>query len=194
MKILQQCCRWIGLNFFLFFLLSVFLLSYALQLPIRYRTIISDVPLEYTPTYNALRDKISLKEINCLADNIFFEAGNQPDKGKVAVGYVTINRLLSKQYPDNICNIVYQRNHTTCQFSWVCIQKHIYNRKIKEDEVWQRSLTIAYEVVDYYDVYNDPTNGALFYHSKKVRPPWSRRFITTAVINDHIFYRPNNGP
>jgi N-acetylmuramoyl-L-alanine amidase len=187
------CCRWVNVLFLLFFSLVFLAVLFILQLPVKYRSVTSEVLLEHLPSKNSLRDKISVKEINCLADNIFFEAGNQSDDGKIAVGYVTINRLLSQQYPDNICNIVYQRNKTTCQFSWVCIQKHIYNRKIKEDDVWQRSLTIAYQVVDFYDVYNDPTNGALFFHSKKVRPPWSRKFIKTAVINDHIFYRPNNG-
>ena len=38
-------------------------------------------------------------------------------------------------------------------------------------------------------VYPDPTNGALFYHARFVRPRWSKKLLRTAVIGGHIFYR-----
>ena len=44
----------------------------------------------------------------CLAKNIYFEAGNQPLAGKVAVAQVVLNRIDHSSYPDDICGVVYQ--------------------------------------------------------------------------------------
>ena len=44
----------------------------------------------------------------CLAKNIYFEAGNQPVAGKIAVAQVVQNRVINKNYPNNICDVVYQ--------------------------------------------------------------------------------------
>ncbi len=47
-------------------------------------------------------------EAVCLAKNIYFEAGNQPLAGKVAVAQVVFNRMEHASYPDNVCGVVYQ--------------------------------------------------------------------------------------
>ena len=39
------------------------------------------------------------RELKCLADNIYYEAGNQSTKGKLAVAAVTINRVNSPKFP-----------------------------------------------------------------------------------------------
>ena len=60
------------------------------------------------------------EEVFCLARNIYFEAGNQPLAGRIAVGQVTINRRNHKLFPNTICAVVHQggeRKHR-CQFSW----------------------------------------------------------------------------
>lgn len=48
------------------------------------------------------------KEISCLAKNIFFEAGNESEEGKVAVGLVTINRATDSRFANSICGVVNQ--------------------------------------------------------------------------------------
>ena len=48
------------------------------------------------------------EEAHCLARNIYFEAGNQPLAGRIAVGQVTINRRNHGLFPDNICDVVHQ--------------------------------------------------------------------------------------
>lgn len=64
------------------------------------------------------------KELECLAKNIYYEAGTEPFEGKVAVAQVTINRTKSKDFPKDICAVVYERNivynKVICQFSWFC--------------------------------------------------------------------------
>lgn len=61
----------------------------------------------------SLADKLKT-EIGCLAANLYFEARGEPLKGQLAVAKVTLNRVKSKQYPDSICAVVFQKH----QFSW----------------------------------------------------------------------------
>ena len=51
----------------------------------------------------------SNKDVECLARNIFYEAGSEPVEGKVAVGMVTINRSNDERYPQSICSVVKQK-------------------------------------------------------------------------------------
>ena len=34
------------------------------------------------------------------------------------------------------------------------------------------------------------TDGATYFHARSVRPGWSNRFVRTASIGHHVFYRP----
>jgi len=43
-----------------------------------------------------------------LANLIYCEAGGEPYDGKVAVGSVVINRVLSSRYPDSVIGVIYQ--------------------------------------------------------------------------------------
>jgi spore germination cell wall hydrolase CwlJ-like protein len=52
---------------------------------------------------------LSEKDLDCLARNIFYEAGSEPTEGKVAVGIVTINRSQDPRYPSTICGVVHQK-------------------------------------------------------------------------------------
>ena len=53
-------------------------------------------------------DKIN-RDLTCLAQNIYYEAGNEVEEGRVAVGLVTINRSQSGRYPSTICGVVNQK-------------------------------------------------------------------------------------
>jgi spore germination cell wall hydrolase CwlJ-like protein len=49
------------------------------------------------------------KELDCLAKNIFYEAGSEPEEGKAAVGIVTINRSQDPRFGNSICQVVNQK-------------------------------------------------------------------------------------
>ena len=49
------------------------------------------------------------KDQECLAQNIFYEAANESEEGKVAVGIVTINRVKEGRFGKTICEVVNQR-------------------------------------------------------------------------------------
>lgn len=52
---------------------------------------------------------ISSKDVDCLANNIFYESANEPEEGKVAVAMVTINRVRDGRFGKSICSVVDQR-------------------------------------------------------------------------------------
>ncbi len=119
-------------------------------------------------------------DIKCLADNIYHEAKGESIRGKFGVAQVTINRLNSKGFPSNVCDVVYERSKRVCQFSWVC-----KNLKIKHDEHYEDALNIAYAVLINEAEYNI-LKGSLYFHADYVKPKWKRRPITK--IGKHIFY------
>ena len=55
---------------------------------------------------------VSSKDIDCLAKNIYYEAGSEPEEGKVAVAMVTINRVRDGRFGRSICSVVSQRTQT----------------------------------------------------------------------------------
>ena len=81
-----------------------------------------------------LRDltKEARTEIECLAQNIYFEAAQEPREGQIAVAHVTRNRMISGKYPNTYCGVVKQKTYGVCQFSWFCEEraKAIINRKV----------------------------------------------------------------
>jgi spore germination cell wall hydrolase CwlJ-like protein len=60
------------------------------------------------------------QEIGCLALTIYHEARGESERGKIAVGYVVMNRTRSVLFPANVCAVVRQGGpqYHHCQFSW----------------------------------------------------------------------------
>lgn len=54
-----------------------------------------------------------LEMVRVMAALIYCEAGNQPYKGKVAVGSVVMNRIASPRFPNTFEGVVYQRGQFT---------------------------------------------------------------------------------
>ena len=137
-------------------------------------------------TYNQLT-KETQQQIDCLADNIYHEAGYEPEDGKVAVALVTLNRLQDPRFPKDICAVVKQKTRSTCQFSWFCEHK-ITNRA---KDVYTQARDIAVHVYVNYEKLQDITGGALYYHADYVNPRWKLEKTTT--IGRHIFYKERDG-
>ena len=62
---------------------------------------------------NTLQASDENGEAVCLAKNIYFEAGNQPLAGKVAVAQVVLNRMEHSAYAGDVCGVVYQAQWRT---------------------------------------------------------------------------------
>ena len=128
------------------------------------------------------------KQLACLAKNIYYEAGNQPFEGKVAVAQVTINRTESGQYPSDICKTIYQKNvvyeKVLCQFSWVCdrsvVAGNVNAANYKEsEEVAKKVLLEGFRLPSLKE--------AMYFHGDYINPGWKREKI--AKIGNHIFYK-----
>ena len=128
------------------------------------------------------------KQLECLARNIYYEAGNQPFEGKVAVAQVTINRAESGQFPKDICQVVYQKNvvyeRVLCQFSWYCETATMM--RPKNSAVFKESEMVARQVL--LEGFRLPSlKNALYFHATHINPKWNREKV--AVIAGHVFYK-----
>lgn len=126
------------------------------------------------------------RERECLATAIYFEARGESRRGQIAVAQVVLNRVRSPDFPDTICNVVYQNSHKRgCQFSFAC--DGIADR-IKEKTAWARAQAIAEEVTSGKLLLSEVA-GATYYHAKSVSPKWAAKMQRLARIGQHIFYR-----
>jgi|GEM_PF-2815753 len=124
------------------------------------------------------------QQIDCLAQNAYYEAGNQSIKGKIAVTQVVMNRVGDKRFGNTPCKVVRQKRGRVCQFSWVCMR----NRPIMyASTTYQDSKTVAYQV--YHGICADITRGAQFYHANYIHPHWHLLgYVRIAQIGQHYFY------
>jgi spore germination cell wall hydrolase CwlJ-like protein len=128
------------------------------------------------------------KQLDCLAKNIYYEAGSEPFEGKVAVAQVTINRAESGQFPSDICKVVYQKNvvyeKVLCQFSWYCENASVV--KPKNAAAFRESELVARQVL--LENFRLPSlKHALYFHGTQINPKWNREKV--AVIGGHVFYK-----
>jgi len=124
-------------------------------------------------------------ELDCLAQAVYFEARGEPIKGQAAVAEVVLNRVDSPMFPRTVCGVVNQQNAGGCQFSYVCDGKP---ETIGDRKAWDRSMRIAGALLG--GAPRTLTEGATHFHTPAVSPSWSKRFLKTATIGGHLFYRP----
>lgn len=130
------------------------------------------------------------KQLDCLAQNIYHEAGHEPFEGKAAVAQVTLNRAESGKFPSDICKVVYQKNivydKVLCQFSWYCEGKA--GVKPKHTVAYEQSMEAAKKVL--LEGFRLPSlENAMYYHADYVNPKWNKERV--AKIGAHIFYSDN---
>lgn len=119
------------------------------------------------------------KEVDCLSKNIYFEARSERIEGQIAVAHVTINRVNHKNWPDTICEVVYQPH----QFSWT---SQVADQTPHELRAYNQAKVIARDVM--IGNVDDPTLGAVFYHASYVSPKWAKYLTLSRVIGRHVFY------
>ncbi|CAB4129793.1 SleB Cell wall hydrolyses involved in spore germination [uncultured Caudovirales phage] len=114
----------------------------------------------------------------CLAENIYYEAGVESTSGKYAVAQVTMNRLKSGRWGNSVCSVVYSYK----QFSWTLNA----GREQPSGAAWRESQKIAKQVLAGKQVNGLTT--ALYYHAGYVSPVWKKKSAKIAKIGQHIFY------
>lgn len=123
----------------------------------------------------------------CLAEALYFEARGESVKGIFAVGEVILNRVRHPDFPNDVCDVVYQGTgkRFQCQFTYSCDGR---KEVIAEPKAYRKVGKIAALMLD-GQAPMDLTGGATHYHTKSVKPRWARVFPRTATIGYHHFYR-----
>lgn len=139
------------------------------------------------PAYQAY-----LREKECLATAIYFEARSESPMGQRAVAEVILARTAVPGRPKTICGVVYEgsKRRTGCQFSFTC--DGIADR-VRDRDSWRQAMRIATNVMRTGGKVNAVAGGATFYHADYVNPGWASRMVKVASIGTHVFYRPQRG-
>jgi spore germination cell wall hydrolase CwlJ-like protein len=127
-------------------------------------------------------------DLECLAENIYFEARGEPQDGQYAVAEVTLNRTRAEHFPHTVCGVVHEtrwdpsRRRFVADFSWT----ELGTLSPQEGPDWKQAMAVASAAYD--DQHELLVPGALFYHATSVHPAWSRTRKSVARIGKHIFY------
>jgi spore germination cell wall hydrolase CwlJ-like protein len=138
------------------------------------------------------QDVVSIKtretQLDCLAMNIYREAGHESFEGKVAVAQVTMNRVKDGRFGEDVCGVIYKKNvvmeKVVCQFSWACDQA-AKTRPVNQS-AYRESYEVAKKVLlEGFQL--SVLKDALYFHATHINPQWSLDKI--GQIGNHIFYR-----
>jgi len=154
-----------------------FLVSLAIFLTVSYSVAAQD-PL---PSQYMISKKQSTLEFpsECVAQAIKNEAGGEDWKGQVAVAWVIRNRLYSGKFPNTACKIVYQKQGSDCQFTFICSPFTRVDME-KNADFYSIAMMVLYSSYQF-----DPTLGALYFSNK---PRKDKNLIFLVKIGHHYFY------
>jgi N-acetylmuramoyl-L-alanine amidase len=173
--------------------IKLVLLAFAAYLSVNLMLKVVDYKFNYlknnpTDYYSTVTAKERERQLECLAQNIYYEAAKEPFEGKVAVAQVTLNRVASGLFPADICKAIYQKNvffdKVVCQFSWYCDKAA--TRKPVHTPSYDECYTVAKKVL-LEGFRLEGLTEALYYHANYVNPGWKKQKIAT--IGNHIFYK-----
>ena len=139
--------------------------------------------------HELLTNRENIKQIDCLAKAMYFEASGESYDGRLAVGQVVINRLKNYRYPKTICGVVYQTtknndNEKVYQFSWTNNPPKITNHFI-----WNQCIELAKKSLTNNVLHDKLAKlNALYFHEVHVRPDW-KNYRRVMQIGNHIFYK-----
>lgn len=132
----------------------------------------------------------SSRELECLADAVYYEARGETPSGQAAVAQVVMNRVRHPAFPKSICGVVFQGayNRTGCQFSFACDGSM---RRARDIGAWARARKIAARTLAGDG--SSAVGSATHFHTINVSPGWGPRMLRIAQVGMHIFYRFGRG-
>jgi len=135
---------------------------------------LADLVLAYAGTQTGDR------EMECLANAVYFEARSEPIEGQLAVAEVVMNRAASGRYPTDLCSVITQK----AQFSF--IRRGRFPRADRGSEAWKKAVAIA--SIAKQKLAGNLPSSVLWYHATYVSPSWGKRLTRQTQIGLHIFY------
>ncbi len=128
----------------------------------------------------------SSRELECLAQAVYYEARGETPSGQAAVAQVVLNRVRHPSFPKSICGVVFQGAYarTGCQFSFACDGSM---RSPHERGAWNRAKKVASRALA--GTVMSEVGSATHFHTTGVAPNWGPRLMRVAQVGMHVFYR-----
>jgi spore germination cell wall hydrolase CwlJ-like protein len=99
------------------------------------------------------------------------------------VGEVVLNRVESVNYPDTICDVVFQKHQFT----------DVDKVKIEEEDSWELAESIAEDLITgEIEYYNNGATNFLNPEKMKKMPHWTKKFKKILAYGNHVFYTDNS--
>ncbi|MDQ0229492.1 cell wall hydrolase [Metabacillus malikii] len=134
-------------------------------------------PLLYVGERLTIPNSITPAEKDLLARLVHAEAKGEPYAGKVAVATVVLNRVDSKLFPNNVKDVIYQKDQGYYAFT-----------PVQNGTINQKADALAKEAVQEALAYRGMGNGSLyFYNPKTAKSTWITSRETTVTIGNHRF-------
>lgn len=130
-------------------------------------------------------------EVRLLAATAWGEARSEGELGMRAVAHVMVNRV-GDRFGENLATVILSPKQFSVWNRGDPNRRLVQNlvrdpeRYVTDAAQWEAAQRIAREVLAGQSV--DPTEGALFYHTRAVRPRWASQGVGRTVIGAHIFY------
>ena len=116
---------------------------------------------------------ITNDELYLLSKLVSSEARGESYEGQVAVAAVVINRVLDSRFPDNIKDVIYQKN----AFSVV-----------NNGEIYKSPTDSAYKAAREALYGSDPTSGAIYFWNPEIATcSWIKTLDPYKRIGNHVF-------
>lgn len=130
-----------------------------------------------------------LRDLSCLARNVWFEARGSPFVDKLAVAQVVVNRVRDPAHPDTVCGVVFEPH----QFSWTAdeLPDEVRLANRIDRDAWIDSVLAAVSALD--GRMPDLASGATHFHAAGVSPEWAQAFEYVARWGRHRYYRTGAG-
>lgn len=125
------------------------------------------------------------RELDCLAQAVYYEARGETPAGQAAVAQVVLNRVRHPAFPKSICAVVFQgaQRGRGCQFSFACDGS---TRGPRETGAWERAKRVASRAFDGQVMAG--VGNATHFHVTSVQPGWTN-LMRVAQVGAHVFYR-----
>lgn len=152
------------------------------------------------------------EDVDVLSMTLWGEARGEGESGMRAVAHVIVNRARHNRWSDTISGVARQDRQFSCwndddvNSELMPKMLEFYNYLKHKPDGWKEwyeefkrspdypgfqkyleARQIARDVLENQD--DDPTNGAVFYHTSAISPYWARGQQVVARIGAHQFYR-----
>lgn len=146
---------------------------------------------------NILANNKAEADSYCMGLALYHEARGEPIDGQIVVAATILNRVRSAEYPNSICEVVYQneRKFNRCQFSFACDE---FGDTPQKDSLFEELVALG-EVVSSGAIYDSiPAEFQSFagvlqnvthYHRYDIETGWSPKLTKLGQFGNHVFFK-----